>query len=259
MPLAGEHDPREVVLDRDRDVQGRLVVPQPHVERRPVPLDEVLLEVERFDLRAGDDHLQVGDPRHEVRDRGAHVAAARLEVGAHARPQRLRLPDVQHVAPLVAEEVDPGFAGSAFNLPETSATTALAPDVQGSEGTSRRVGGAALAPAATAGGSSISLGAAEDAVRAPTLVESEATMGLLRLAGFSAVRIEHLGAQALGPERARGRCSRTSPPPPRCTASGSTSRSTTRARARRRSLLADRTAFAAYVAEVVRANGPFGT
>ena len=47
----------------------------------------------------------------------------------------------------------------------------------------------ALAPAATAGGSSISLGAAEDAVRAPTLVESETTMGLLRLAGFSAVRI----------------------------------------------------------------------
>ena len=46
-----------------------------------------------------------------------------------------------------------------------------------------------LAPAASAGGSSISLGAAEDAVRAPTLVESETTMGLLRLAGFSAVRI----------------------------------------------------------------------
>ena len=47
----------------------------------------------------------------------------------------------------------------------------------------------ALAPAASAGGSSISLGAAEDAVRAPTLVESETTMSLLRLAGFRAVRI----------------------------------------------------------------------
>ncbi|MGH3070737.1 MAG: hypothetical protein ACRDNB_00515 [Gaiellaceae bacterium] len=47
----------------------------------------------------------------------------------------------------------------------------------------------ALAPAAHAGGSSMSLGAAEDDVRASTLVESEAAMGLVRLAGFRAVRI----------------------------------------------------------------------
>ncbi len=46
-----------------------------------------------------------------------------------------------------------------------------------------------LAPAAHAGGSSIALGAAEDAVRSATLVESEASMGLLRLAGFRAVRV----------------------------------------------------------------------
>src|SRR5688500_9161594 len=47
----------------------------------------------------------------------------------------------------------------------------------------------ALAPAAHAGGSSMSLGAAEDAVRTPTLVESEAAMSLVRLAGFRAVRV----------------------------------------------------------------------
>jgi hypothetical protein len=47
----------------------------------------------------------------------------------------------------------------------------------------------ALAPAAQAGGSSIALGAAEDAVRSATLVEAEAAMGLVRLAGFRAVRI----------------------------------------------------------------------
>ncbi len=47
----------------------------------------------------------------------------------------------------------------------------------------------AVAPPALAGGSSIALGAAEDAVRAPTLVEAEANMGLLRLAGFRAARI----------------------------------------------------------------------
>src|SRR5688500_1414408 len=51
------------------------------------------------------------------------------------------------------------------------------------------LGALALASPAHAGGSSIALGAAEDAVRAPTLVEAEASMGLLRLAGFRAARI----------------------------------------------------------------------
>jgi hypothetical protein len=47
----------------------------------------------------------------------------------------------------------------------------------------------AFAPAAHAGGSSIVFGAAEDRVRSPSATESEAEMGLLRLAGFKAVRI----------------------------------------------------------------------
>ena len=47
----------------------------------------------------------------------------------------------------------------------------------------------ALAPAAHAGGSSVVFGAAEDRVRTPSAIESEAEMGLLRLAGFKAVRI----------------------------------------------------------------------
>jgi hypothetical protein len=47
----------------------------------------------------------------------------------------------------------------------------------------------ALAPAAHAGGSSMALGAAEDAVRSPSLVKSEAEMSLIRLAGFRAVRV----------------------------------------------------------------------
>ena len=66
VPLAGEHHARVVVLDRHGDVRERLVVAQPHVERRPVALDEVLLEVERLDLGAGDDHLDVGDPLHRA-------------------------------------------------------------------------------------------------------------------------------------------------------------------------------------------------
>ena len=53
VPLAREHDARVVVLDGDGDVRERLVVAQPHVERRPVALDEVLLEVQRLDLASG--------------------------------------------------------------------------------------------------------------------------------------------------------------------------------------------------------------
>ena len=51
--LAREHDARVLVRDRDRDVRKRLVVAQPHVERRAVALDEVLLEMERLGLGAG--------------------------------------------------------------------------------------------------------------------------------------------------------------------------------------------------------------
>jgi len=105
MPLAREHDARIVVLDGDRDVRERLVVAEPHVERRPVPLDQVLLQVERLDLGVGDDHLDVLDPLRQLRDRRASIRA-RLEVAADARAQRFRLAHVQNLAPLVAEEVD---------------------------------------------------------------------------------------------------------------------------------------------------------
>ena len=115
-----------------------------------------------------------------------------------------------------------------------------------------------LAPAATAGGSSIVLGAAEDSVRSPTLVDSETTMSLLTLAGFRAVRItstwepglsapnEHEAAVLANVAAAAAlhgvrvyvsvyhAGSRTTPLSP-----------------------ADRTAFAAYVAEIVRANEAF--
>ena len=46
-----------------------------------------------------------------------------------------------------------------------------------------------LPSAAHAGGSSVVFGAAEDRVRSASPIESEAEMGLLRLAGFKAVRI----------------------------------------------------------------------
>ena len=68
VPLAREHDARVVVLDRDRDVRERLVVAQPHVERRPVALHERLLEVQRLGLVARHDHLEVDDPPRQVGD-----------------------------------------------------------------------------------------------------------------------------------------------------------------------------------------------
>ena len=46
VPFPGKHDTGVLVGDRDGDVREGLVVAQPDVERGPVPLDEVLLEVE---------------------------------------------------------------------------------------------------------------------------------------------------------------------------------------------------------------------
>jgi len=80
-----------------------------------VALDEVLLEVKRLDLGAGDDHLDVRDALGEVRDLRAAVLPG-LEVGAHARPQGLRLADVEDVAALIPKQVDTGFRRKLFEL-----------------------------------------------------------------------------------------------------------------------------------------------
>ena len=103
--LAGEHHAGIRVGDRHRDVRERLVVPQADVERRPVALDEVLLEVQRLRLALRDDHLDAPDPVDHPVDADAHVGAA-VEVAAHASPERLRLADVEDVVAIPAEEVD---------------------------------------------------------------------------------------------------------------------------------------------------------
>lgn len=51
------------------------------------------------------------------------------------------------------------------------------------------IGALLLAPTAAAGGPTLALGAAEDAVRSPSLTDAKANMTLLRLAGFRAVRV----------------------------------------------------------------------
>ena len=101
--LAREHHARVLVGHGDRDVRERLVVAQPHVERRPVALDEVLLQMQRLGLGRRDDDLDPRHPRHHAADALATVAA--VEVAAHARPQGLRLAHVEDVVAPVAKEV----------------------------------------------------------------------------------------------------------------------------------------------------------
>ena len=114
VPLAREHDPRELVLDGDGDVRVRLVVAQPHVERRPVAADQVLLQVERLRLGRGDDDLDPLDPLDHLLEPDPRVAGA--EVGTHAGTERLRLADVHDLVPRAAEEVDAGLRGQGLEL-----------------------------------------------------------------------------------------------------------------------------------------------
>ena len=123
VPLTGEHDAGILVGDGDRDVRKRLVVAQPHVERRPVPLDEVLLEVQRFRFALRDDHLDPAHALHHAVDTESLVAA--VEVAAHAGAQGLGLADVEDIVRLAAEEID---AGASRQPPQ------LFPDVVGHDG-----------------------------------------------------------------------------------------------------------------------------
>ena len=86
-------------------------------------LTRFLLEMKRLHPAPGDDYLEVGDPRHEPWNRGLVVAAALLKIRAHARPQRLRLADVEDVTPLVPKEVDALRVGIDFSVPLMSATS----------------------------------------------------------------------------------------------------------------------------------------
>ncbi len=172
--LAREHDARVVVLHRDRDVRERLVVAEPDVERRPVALDEVLLQVERLDLAAGDDDLDVGDPLRQLPDLHAAVARA-LEVRTHARTQRLRLADVKNIAVGVPEEIDAGLRRQCFELTLNALRHGLI--------TVAALLALTLAPAARAGGPGMLVGATEDAVRSASPAVAQKQMDLSRRRG----------------------------------------------------------------------------
>jgi hypothetical protein len=92
-----------------------LVVAEPHVVRRLVALDEVVLEGERLHLAVGDHEVEVGD----LVDHPALVELGRargLEVGPHAVAQHAGLSDVQDPALRVLEQVDAGPARQLLEL-----------------------------------------------------------------------------------------------------------------------------------------------
>jgi hypothetical protein len=107
--LAGEVDPRVVLVEADADVGVGLVVPQADVEARPVALDEALLGQQRLRLVGGDQRFDPVDARGE-----AGVAAG--EVGGDALADRARLADVEQLAVAVVEEIDAGLVGQRFAL-----------------------------------------------------------------------------------------------------------------------------------------------
>ena len=100
--LAREVHPREVLVERDRDVRVRLVVAQADVEPRLVLLDEVLLGEQRLGLGVNDERLDLVDHVDEI---PASPRARVREVRRHPLADRDRLADVDHLAAAVAEQV----------------------------------------------------------------------------------------------------------------------------------------------------------
>ena len=108
--LPRDPHPRELLGDRDRQVGVGLVVAEDHVEAGRVLLDPRILQRQCFDL--GADH----DPFDALR-RVDHLPDARrertgvLEVARQARPQALRLADVEDAPLAVDEAVDARVGG----------------------------------------------------------------------------------------------------------------------------------------------------
>ena len=112
---AHDHRTRPLLVEGDREVRVRLVVLEPDVEPRLVPLDQVELEEERLDLVLGDDPLDVvGGLHHLVR--ALRQRRRRGEVVRQPAAQALRLPDVDHPALGVEELVRAGSVGDASGL-----------------------------------------------------------------------------------------------------------------------------------------------
>ena len=109
VPLAREEHARVLVGERHRDVRIRLVVAQAHVERRPVALDQLLLEQQRLARAGDDDRLDRGRAGDQLL--ALAIAADAREVRGHALAQRGRLADVEHRPLGASPDVDAGRIG----------------------------------------------------------------------------------------------------------------------------------------------------
>jgi hypothetical protein len=107
LDAARDHHAREGLVDRQFQVRVLLVILERDVVARLVLLDEVRLKHQRLDLRVRDDELKVGDAADELAGLRV-VPAPRLEVGADAVAQILRLADVDDLARVVLVQVDAG-------------------------------------------------------------------------------------------------------------------------------------------------------
>ena len=102
---APDHDPRELLGQRDRQPRVGLVVAVLHVEARVELLDPGVLQLQRLDLGADDGPLDRGRGGHHRR--GARVQVGEvLEVRRQPGAQVLGLADVDDPAAGVAEPVD---------------------------------------------------------------------------------------------------------------------------------------------------------
>ena len=101
------HRPGPFVLHGDREERVALVVAQPDVEAGAVPLDQVVLEHEGFDVVADLDPLHRLGRGHHLRRARMHVAGV-LEVVRQPRAQALGLADVDHPTVGVLELVRAG-------------------------------------------------------------------------------------------------------------------------------------------------------
>jgi hypothetical protein len=99
--LASEVDPRVLLVEADADIGVGLVVAEPDVESRPMPLDEALLGQQSLGLGGGRQELDPVDPRRQLR-----LAAGEMRTDPFA--DRASLADVKELVVGAVEEVDTG-------------------------------------------------------------------------------------------------------------------------------------------------------
>ena len=105
-PTPYHHRPRPFVCQRHRQERVRLVVTQPDIEPRLMPLYEAVLEHQRFDLGGHLDPLDRGGRGHHLG--GAMVQPSRVaEIAVQPRPQALGLAHVDDAAVRIQELVAP--------------------------------------------------------------------------------------------------------------------------------------------------------